>query len=64
MGYRYVLYLFADEDILHKIESALKNPVWDYYLGSKCCIPAEPVCQGICIVPKEEDENVYQYIQI
>lgn len=64
VGYRYVLYLFADEDILHKIESALKNPVWDYYLGSKCCIPAEPVCQGICIVPKEEDENVYQYIQI
>lgn len=64
VGYRYVLYLIGNEDFLQKIESALNDPVWDYYFGSKCCIPAEPVCRGICNVPEVEDENVYQYIQI
>ena len=64
VGYRYVLYVTADEKLLHKIESALNNPVWDYYLGSKCCIPSEPVCRGVYDVSEMEDENVYQYVQI
>lgn len=64
VGYRYVLYLKAEEELLKKIEAALNEPVWDYYLGSKCCIPAEPVCCGICEMPEVEDDNVYQHIRV
>ena len=64
VGYRFVLYLKANDEQLKKIEAALNNPVWDYYLGSKCCVPAEPVCNGICDMPEMEDDNVYQYIRI
>lgn len=64
VGYRYVLYLKAEEELLRKIETALNEPVWDYYLGSKCCIPAEPVCRGMCEMPEVEDDNVYQHIRI
>ena len=65
IAHRFVLYLKTDENVLIQIKDALNNPVWDYYLGSKCCIPAEPVCQGIYDCPKElEDENVYQHIRV
>lgn len=64
VGYKFVLYLIAKEDLLKDIEMALNNPVWDYYLGSKCCIPAEPVCKGICNMPETEDNDVYQYIRV
>lgn len=64
VGYRYVLYLKAEEELLRKIETALNEPVWDYYLGSKCCIPAEPVCRGICEMPEVEDNSVYQHIRV
>lgn len=54
----------AEEELLKKIEAALNDPVWDYYLGSKCCIPAEPVCCGICEMPEMEDNSVYQHIRV
>ena len=61
----YVLKLLkAEEELLKKIEAALNEPVWDYYLGSKCCIPAEPVCCGICEMPEVEDNSVYQHIRV
>lgn len=61
--HRFVLYLVADTDTLISIENALNKPVWQYYLGSKCCVPAEPVSQGISDI-KEGELNGYQHIRI
>lgn len=63
VGRRFVLYLISDEETLNKIQAALKAPVWQYYLGSKCCIPAEPVSQGISEI-KEGEINDYQHIRV
>lgn len=63
VNHSFVLYLVSDGNTLHTIEEALKNPVWQYYLGSKCCIPAEPVGQGISDV-REGELNDYQHIRI
>ena len=65
VGYRYVLYLFAEKQLLNAIKCALENPVWDYYLGSKCCIPSEPVYQGFAKIKQSEleDDYVYQHIR-
>ena len=35
------------EKILHKIEFAMKNPVWGGSLGRKCCVPQERICLGL-----------------
>lgn len=32
---------------LSVLETALHNPVWDLYLGRKCCVPTEFIAQGI-----------------
>ena len=65
VGYRYVLYLFGAKPLLNAIKCALENPVWDYYLGSKCCVPAEPVYQGFAKIEQSEleDDYVYQHIR-
>lgn len=65
VGYRYVLYLFAEKPLLNAIKCALENPAWDYYLGSKCCIPSEPVYQGFAKIEQSEleDNYVYQHIR-
>ena len=63
VNHSFVLYLVSDDSTLKTIEEALKNPVWQYYLGSKCCIPAEPVGQGISDV-RGGELNDYQHIRI
>lgn len=65
VNHKFVLYIKADDELLMNIQYALKNPVWDYYLGSKCCIPAEPVCGEIISVKGlEEEDSVYQHIRV
>lgn len=32
---------------INELDSAFKNPVWDLYLGRKCCIPTEIIYQGL-----------------
>lgn len=32
-----------DDDLLHKLHSALRNPHWPLYLGRKAFVPGEPV---------------------
>jgi len=54
MTYRYYLEDMAfavalqgpNED-LEAVESALRNPVWDLYLGRKNCVPTEFIAQGV-----------------
>lgn len=63
VAHRFVLYIVADEDLLKKIEVALNNPVWCYYLGSKCCTPSEPVSRGIIDIEKEKITNDCRHIR-
>lgn len=39
--------LQGPQEELIKLEQALKNPVWDLYLGRKNCVPTEFIAQGI-----------------
>lgn len=54
LTYRYYLQnaVFAvivevPEDLNEAITNALQNPVYDLYLGRKCCVPSEFVYQGV-----------------
>lgn len=54
MTYRYYLQdmafsvaLQGPQEELDTLEAALKNPVWDIYLGRKNCVPTEFIAQGI-----------------
>lgn len=54
MTYRYYLQdmafavaLQGPESELQAVAEALKNPVWDLYLGRKNCVPTEFIFQGI-----------------
>ncbi len=65
VNYKFVLYITADTELLNKIKDALVNPVWQYYLGSKNCIPSEPVCRGIVEnIDLEENVNVFKHIRM
>ena len=39
------------EKRLKIIKQQLKNPIWDIYLGRKCCIPTEFIFQGVFDTP-------------
>ncbi len=54
LTYRYYLQdmafaiaLQGPEEELLELQDALKNPVWDLYLGRKSCVPTEFIDQGI-----------------
>jgi CRISPR system Cascade subunit CasD len=54
MTYRYYLQDMAFAVVLempdancHEVIDALKNPVWDLYLGRKNCVPTELIYQGV-----------------
>ncbi len=53
MTYRYYLQdmayavaMQAPASCLDEVVSALQSPVWDIYLGRKCCVPTEFIYQG------------------
>ncbi len=35
------------DDLAEKFSAALQNPVYDLYLGRKCCVPTEMIYQGL-----------------
>lgn len=45
---RFGIILEGEPACIQNIATALKNPVWGMWLGRKACIPALPVCTGIC----------------
>jgi CRISPR system Cascade subunit CasD len=54
MTYRYYLQEMAfavalqvPDDLAEIFAEALKNPVWDLFLGRKCCVPTEFIFQGL-----------------
>ena len=36
----------GDKLLLRQCEAALANPKWGVWLGRKCCLPADVICQG------------------
>lgn len=42
----YAVVLQAPQARLDELEKALVSPVWDIYLGRKCCVPTEIIFQG------------------
>jgi len=54
MTYRYYLQEMAfavvlevPSDLVSDLTIALQNPVWDLFLGRKCCVPTEFIYQGL-----------------
>ena len=43
----YAVLIKADEDLIDTAAQALCSPVWDIYLGRKCCAPTDFVFQGV-----------------
>ena len=43
----YAVLLETPNEYLDDVIQALKNPVWDLYLGRKCCVPTEFLFQGV-----------------
>jgi CRISPR system Cascade subunit CasD len=56
MTYRYYLQdmafavaLEVPGDLVPDFSTALQNPVWDLFLGRKCCVPTEFIYQGLFV---------------
>ncbi len=43
---RFGVLIKGENELLHRIASALQNPIWGIWLGRKSCIPALPVFVG------------------
>ena len=42
----FYVFLSGNDELIHSIASAIKNPVWGLWLGRKCCIPSTPIFAG------------------
>jgi CRISPR system Cascade subunit CasD len=70
MTYRYYLQdmayavaLQGPEAELQVVAEALRNPVWDLYLGRKNCVPTEFICQGVHADIRQAMEKAGQLAQ-
>lgn len=43
----FVVLFEMPQAMAEQAEAALKNPVWDLYLGRKCCAPSQPIYFGL-----------------
>lgn len=46
------------DELAEKFAAALQNPVYDLYLGRKCCVPSEMIYQGMFSTETEAFEAV------
>lgn len=53
---KFAVILEVSEHIADTVCNALQNPVYDIYLGRKCCAPSEFIYQG-CYPSKEDTEK-------
>lgn len=47
MDARFGVILKGDRNLLERVDAALQNPAWGFWLGRKSCIPAQPVPRGV-----------------
>lgn len=45
-----------EPEFAEEIASALKNPIWDLYLGRKCCIPTDFIFRAISETEEEAEK--------
>jgi len=50
----FLVALQGDEDLLRRLETALRSPRWTLYLGRKCCPPSRPLLEK----PIEEHPDI------
>ncbi|MEW6753471.1 MAG: type I-E CRISPR-associated protein Cas5/CasD [Candidatus Latescibacterota bacterium] len=43
----------GDQALVQRCDRALRDPQWGVWLGRKCCIPTDMVCQGLHASPEE-----------
>lgn len=43
----FAAFLGLPDDLAEKFAASLQTPVFDLYLGRKCCVPSDPVFQGL-----------------
>lgn len=46
-GASFIAFQTIPDSWIEDVKAGLENPVWDIYLGRKCCAPTIPVCGGI-----------------
>ncbi|MCY9874526.1 type I-E CRISPR-associated protein Cas5/CasD [Vibrio barjaei] len=58
----FAVVLTGDGKVLDQYSKALCEPVWDLYLGRKCCIPTEFLFQGLFDGHLQSDEKVNELV--
>ncbi|MDO4628017.1 MAG: type I-E CRISPR-associated protein Cas5/CasD [Planctomycetia bacterium] len=53
---KFAVVLGLEDDLAEKFAKSLQEPVYDLYLGRKCCVPTDLIYRGI-FPNKEEAEN-------
>lgn len=48
-----------DDNLLHKIFDAIRNPEYSLYFGKRSCVPNKPIVTEFKLFNKEELDNVY-----
>lgn len=54
------VFIVGDINLLQKCFESLQNPVWQVFLGRKCCVPSVPICIE---PPIENIEDIEKFIK-
>ena len=58
----FAVFLEVPSDWEIEIDRGLRKPVWDLYLGRKCCVPSEPVYHGLFPTEDEARTALMAYV--
>lgn len=50
-----------DDDLAEKFAAALETPVFDLYLGRKCCVPTERIGRGLFATAAEAEAELLKF---
>lgn len=59
----FAVILETPSDITESIAESLQNPVYDIYLGRKCCIPTDFVFQGIFDTKEDAEKGAEEKVE-
>ena len=60
---KYMVLIHAEEEVLDDLMYYLRHPIYQIYLGRKCCPPSERILQEVRIFKDEEEEEVLKDFQ-
>lgn len=61
--YAFAAILGLPDDLAEKFASALRQPVFDLYLGRKCCVPSAPIFQGVYAAEGNADAALKKFLE-